>query len=271
MNARLVLCAFLAVATIGLLVWAFTDQGMSTVSAPQRAAETAPEAAPEAGSAMAEAPSTPGDSAPPPPAREDVDAAGTGAAESSPPSPPTSPDPTGAPAGAGQPDGGGAIESFPDNWFYLDRPGGRRRAIPQSLEGRPMPRLQVRSWVGEAADLDNLRGKVVVVDFWATWCGPCVRSIPHNVRLVDKYRDEDLVFIGVHDSKRGFERAPALAERLGINYPIGVDDAGVSQRAWRVPFWPMYAVVDRNGIVRAAGLMPRYIEPAVQRLLEEGQ
>jgi thiol-disulfide isomerase/thioredoxin len=162
-----------------------------------------------------------------------------------------------------------APASFPDQWFFPDRATGGRRAIPQSLEGKPMPRLQVREWVGEPADLDDLRGKVVVVDFWATWCGPCVRSIPHNVELVEKYGDEDLVFIGVHDSNRGFDKAPALAERTGINYPIGVDDAGVSKRAWKVQFWPTYAVVDRDGIVRAAGLMPHYIEPVVEALLEE--
>lgn len=260
MNARLVLCALLAVATIGLLVWAFSDQGASTVPAPASAPETGP-AAPAAPIAQ---PTTP-----PPSATNDTDADETNAVDS--PPPPEEPASRSASSSAPRPNPRQKIESFPDNWFFLDRPGGGRRAIPQSLESRPMPRLQVKNWIGEPADLDNLRGKVVVIDFWATWCGPCVRSIPHNVKLVDKYRDEDLVFIGVHDSRKGFDKAPALAQRLGINYPIGVDDAGVSQRAWRVPFWPMYAVVDRQGIVRAAGLMPRYIEPVVRQLLEEGQ
>ena len=256
MNARLVLCALLAVATIGLLVWAFTDQGASWMLAPESAPQTEP-------AAPISQPTNP-----PPPASNDTDPAEPDDVEA----PPTLPEPASRSATPPppQPKTRQKIESFPDDWFFRGDAPGRRHPMPQSLEGRPMPRLQVKNWIGEPTDLDDLRGKVVVIDFWATWCGPCVRSIPHNIQLVDKYRDEDLVFIGVHDSKKGFNQAPALAERLGINYPVGVDDAGISQRAWRLPFWPMYAVVDRQGIVRAAGLMPRYIEPVVRQLLEEG-
>ncbi|MDY7108033.1 MAG: TlpA disulfide reductase family protein [Planctomycetota bacterium] len=275
MNARLVLAALLAVATIGLLVWAFADQSSSMPGSPAADTDTgaeseAPGAEPAASKTRAPdpAPAAPRTPSPPPdpasPDGSDLDGPSTPPAEQ-----PLEPTSRRLSSSAGQPEEPKDLKTFPDNWFFADRTTGGRRAIPQSLEGKPMPRLQVRQWVGEPANLDDLRGKVVVVDFWATWCGPCVRSIPHNVQLVEKYGDEDFLFIGVHDSRRGFDKAPALAERAGINYPIGVDDAGVSKRAWKVSFWPTYAVVDRNGIVRAAGLMPRYIEPVVEALLAE--
>ncbi|MHC5003818.1 MAG: TlpA family protein disulfide reductase [Planctomycetota bacterium] len=156
---------------------------------------------------------------------------------------------------------------FPDGWYFYET---KRPAALKSLEGRPAPVLAAKQWHGEAQDLDELKGKVVVVDFWGTWCPPCMRSIPKNVSLVEKYGDKGLVFVGVHDSKRGTERIPQVIKGSKINYPVAVDDNRRSEQAWKVRFWPTYAVLDRDGIVRAAGLKPEHVESVVQRLLAEG-
>ena len=86
--------------------------------------------------------------------------------------------------------------SFPDEWFFYeaDRPAQLR-----AMEGNAAPKLATARWIGQAQDLASLRGKVVVVDFWGTWCGPCMRAIPHNVEIVKQYADEGVVLIGVHD------------------------------------------------------------------------
>jgi thiol-disulfide isomerase/thioredoxin len=158
---------------------------------------------------------------------------------------------------------------YPNSWYFPDRRKNRvRYAGPQSLEGKPMPPLTIARWVNETAPIDDLAGKIVIVDFWGTWCGPCRRAIPKNVELVKRYADQGVMLIGVHDSKKGVDAIPAMIEQMEINYPVGVDDSR-SQRAWKVPSWPMYAVVDRSGTVRAAGLRPQYVEAVVMRLLDE--
>ena len=87
-------------------------------------------------------------------------------------------------------------QDFPDDHFFsgADRPAGLK-----SLEGKPAPKLTLDAWIGDETSLEDLRGKVVVVDFWATWCGPCMAAIPKNVALVEKLGSEGLAFIGVHD------------------------------------------------------------------------
>ena len=87
--------------------------------------------------------------------------------------------------------------------------------------------------------------------------------MPKNVRMFEKYRERGFMVIGVHDSRRGVDRMPAVARALKVTYPIGVDRAGASVRDWNVSFWPTYAVIDPNGIVRAAGLQPQHVESVV--------
>lgn len=172
-------------------------------------------------------------------------------------------------AGAAGPSAAAAADysnGFPEEWYY-QRDGKRyQHLIP--LEGEPAPQLTLTNWIGDPVALEELKGKVVVVDFWGTWCPPCRASIPKNVDIAKRY-EGDVVFLGVHDSKRGADRMPELAEQMGINYPLAVDVASASEQAWKVRFWPSYFVIDQEGVVRAAGIMPHFVEPAVEYLLND--
>lgn len=147
---------------------------------------------------------------------------------------------------------------FPDNWYY---PGAAR---VRGLEGKPAPALELGQWYTPQVDW---AGKVLVVDFWGTWCGPCRNAIPHNNEIVARYADKGVVVLGVHDSSRGVDKIAQIVREKQIAYPVAVDRDGLSAKAWKVPFWPTYAVVDTDGIVRAIGLAPASVDKVLDRVL----
>jgi len=156
---------------------------------------------------------------------------------------------------------------FPDNWTWDDDAGVRTQHA--SLEGKPMPALSVSDWANGKVAPADFKGKVVIVDFYATWCGPCMAAIPHNNELLKKYKGEGLVIVGVCTSKQGQDQMEQTVKARGIQYPTARDPGLKSQTAWKVHYYPTYAIVDRKGIVRVIGLQPDHVEEVVKKLLAE--
>ncbi len=102
--------------------------------------------------------------------------------------------------------------------------------------------------------LDELRGKVVLIDFWAYSCINCQRSIPHVVDWYDRYRSSGLEVIGVHTPEYAFEKVPSnvadAARRLDITYPIALDPSFSTWTAYRNSYWPAQYLIDASGTVR---------------------
>jgi thiol-disulfide isomerase/thioredoxin len=157
---------------------------------------------------------------------------------------------------------------FPDQWTWDTKPDFRTEHA--ALEGKAMPALDVTGWVNGEVTPKEMKGKVVIVDFYATWCGPCMNAIPHNNEMLAKYQKQGLVIVGVCTSKRGQEKMDQTVQDRGITYPTARDASLASQKAWHVHYYPTYAVVDRKGIIRAIGLQPQFVEGVVQKLLAEG-
>ncbi|MBE1546725.1 cytochrome c biogenesis protein CcdA/thiol-disulfide isomerase/thioredoxin [Mycobacterium sp. OAS707] len=105
-----------------------------------------------------------------------------------------------------------------------------------------------------AVDLKSLRGKVVIVDFWAYSCINCQRAIPHIVDWYRAYKDAGLEVIGVHTPEYAFERVPANvasgARDLGITYPVALDSNYSTWSNYRNRYWPAKYLIDANGAVR---------------------
>ncbi|ORW49449.1 thiol:disulfide interchange protein [Mycobacterium paraense] len=107
---------------------------------------------------------------------------------------------------------------------------------------------------GAPIDLASLRGKVVLVDFWAYSCINCQRAIPHVVDWYHRYRDDGFVAIGVHTPEYAFERVPANvasgAAALHIGYPVALDNDYATWNSYQNLYWPAEYLIDANGTVR---------------------
>jgi cytochrome c biogenesis protein CcdA/thiol-disulfide isomerase/thioredoxin len=105
-----------------------------------------------------------------------------------------------------------------------------------------------------AIDLKSLRGKVVLIDFWAYSCINCQRAIPHVVGWYDAYRDKGFEVIGVHTPEYAFEKEEANvvsgAKELGITYPIAMDNRFSTWTNYRNRYWPAEYLIDAHGTVR---------------------
>jgi cytochrome c biogenesis protein CcdA/thiol-disulfide isomerase/thioredoxin len=107
---------------------------------------------------------------------------------------------------------------------------------------------------GDGVDLKSLRGKVVLVDFWAYSCINCQRAIPHIVDWYAAYKDAGLEVIGVHTPEYAFERVPGNVagggKDLGITYPIALDPNYSTWTNYRNRYWPAEYLIDAEGTVR---------------------
>ena len=156
---------------------------------------------------------------------------------------------------------------FPDSWTWDDKP--EARAEHAALEGKSMPALSLSNWTNGTVTSADIKGKVVIVDFFATWCVPCMRAIPHNNELLKKYQDQGLVIIGACTSSQGQEKLAEVIKSRGITYPTAQDSQLVSEKNWHVHYYPTYALVDRQGIVRIIGLNPEHLDEVLKKLLAE--
>ncbi len=116
----------------------------------------------------------------------------------------------------------------------------------------------INTWLntpdGSPVVIDDLRGRVVLVDFWAYSCINCQRSIPHVVAWDETYRDAGLSVIGVHSPEYAFEKdemnVRAGAEAFGIEYPVALDNSLATWTNYRNRFWPAHYLIDATGTVR---------------------
>jgi len=108
------------------------------------------------------------------------------------------------------------------------------------------------NWFNSAPlNLGDLRGKVVLVNFWTYGCSNCVNALPHVVDLYAKYKDRGLVVVGIHTPEFPFERSAsnvqAALKRHGITYPVAQDNDSKTWDAYHNQYWPSQYIVDQHG------------------------
>jgi thiol-disulfide isomerase/thioredoxin len=138
-------------------------------------------------------------------------------------------------------------------------------------EGQAAPEIDGKDLSGRAMKLSDFRGKVVVLVFWGSWCGPCMREVPHERQLAEKYRDKPFAILGVNCREKA-EAAKKTVESEKMSWPQwydGEDDGGPIVEKYHVRAYPTLFVIDAKGVIRRKNVIGEELDKAVEELIKE--
>ena len=148
--------------------------------------------------------------------------------------------------------------------------------VDSSLAGKPAPELKLKDLNGKDVALADFKGKVVFVNFWATWCDPCRVEIPWLIAMQDKYGPRGFTVLGLAMDEEGKsvvapfvakERYDVNGQQLPMNYPIVIGNEGVAEKFGGLLGYPTSVLISRDGrqIKRVTGVIN---EEEISRLIE---
>ncbi len=143
-------------------------------------------------------------------------------------------------------------------------------AAGQKSPKKPTPELILRDIRGRTIRLSDYRGRVVLINFWATWCPPCGAEIPHLVQLQREYRHQGLRVIGITHPPQKLSEVRELTQRLGVNYPVAQGTKEMKALLTSSEALPITIVVGKDGRVRdiiEGILLPEEFEQLIKPLL----
>ncbi|MFI5345146.1 MAG: TlpA family protein disulfide reductase [Elusimicrobiota bacterium] len=112
------------------------------------------------------------------------------------------------------------------------------------------PPLSAPTVEGKTLSLTDYKGKVVLVDFWATWCDPCKEEIPVLVKMHDRLKDKGFVILGVSMDEEGATAVKKFTAKHPISYPVILNNGERAPKGWTVPGLPTAYLIGRDGTVR---------------------
>lgn len=137
--------------------------------------------------------------------------------------------------------------------FVLSAANGAQAVVPpweiEGLRAKEIPDFQIKDITGKTITNKELQGKVVLLNFWATWCRPCAQEMPAFERLYQRYKDKGLVIVGISvDSETDFVKN--FLKKISVTFPIAVDTKSEVANAYKVFTYPTTFLVDRHGVVQ---------------------
>ncbi len=145
--------------------------------------------------------------------------------------------------------------------------------VKKESERKRAPQFELKDSAGRLVRLSDYAGKVVVLDFWATWCGPCKTSIPWLIELSKKFEADGLAVIGISMDEDGWEVVKLFVEEMRITYPVVLGTRRVAYLYGDVDSLPLAFFVDRSQRVAAVHLGPasrKEFEKMIRQLLGSG-
>lgn len=146
-------------------------------------------------------------------------------------------------------DDGELLVAIRESPAIYERQKQREAARDAILSSGKLPTIEATSWLNttDVPTWESLKGKVVLIDFWGTWCGPCVAKLPETQSLHEKFVDRGFVVLGIHSQQDG-DTCAAFVKEHDYSFPIAID-SGKTADAFAIEGWPTYFLVDRAGKV----------------------
>lgn len=151
--------------------------------------------------------------------------------------------------------------------------GGKSEAASHPLARKPAPEVTLKLEKGGDFKPSDAKGKVLLVDFWATWCAPCKASFPRVDAIYQKHKAKGLEVVAVNEDE-DVKKVPAFLAETKVSFTVAFDNEGKAAETYGVQTMPSSFLVDRRGVVRYAhsGYHPddaAQIEAEVEELLAE--
>ena len=127
------------------------------------------------------------------------------------------------------------------------------KAPPSPVEkpgANSAPSFTLRDLNGKQVSLSDFKGKVVILDFWATWCPPCVMEIPHFIELYEQYKDQGFAMVGISLDRQGVGIVKSFVQKYRVNYPILMTDGRIDRVYGGITGIPTTFVIDAAGNIQ---------------------